>query len=189
MSKIGKKIIPLAKGVEVKYQAPLLRVKGPKGELTLELRSEVALEISGDQIKVKATQDTRQADSLHGTYRSLIKNMIIGVSQGYEKRLEMVGVGYRAELKGKALAIQAGFSHPIAYPIPAGIEISTEKGGKISVRGIDKRQVGQVAAEIRAIRPPEPYQGKGIRYEGELVRKKAGKAAAGATPGVAGKPG
>ncbi len=186
MSKIGKKPVPLAKGVELKWQAPLVRIKGPKGELTLTIRPEVDLEVSSGEVKVKAKEATKQANSLHGTYRSLINNMIIGVSQGFERKLEMVGVGYKAELKGKALAILAGFSHPVEYSIPAGIEITVEKGNKIAIKGIDKHLVGEVAAQIRSIRPPEPYQGKGIRYEGELVRKKAGKAAAGVTSGTAG---
>jgi large subunit ribosomal protein L6 len=184
MSKIGKKPIALAKGVEVKWQAPLVRVKGPKGELTLTLRPEVDLEVSGDELKVKRLQESKIADALHGTYRSLIKNMIQGVTEGFERRLELVGVGYKAEVKGKALVVAAGFSHPVEYPVPPGIEVAVEKS-KIIIKGIDKHKVGKVSSEIRAIRPPEPYQGKGIRYEKEVVRKKAGKAAAGAgAPGV-----
>jgi len=187
MSKIGKKPILIDKGVEVKTDPShpgLVRVKGPKGELTLQMRPEVTLEISGNEVKVKKLQDSRLAEALHGTYRSLLLNMMIGVSQGYEKKLEMVGVGYKAEIKGKELVIYAGFSHPVRYQIPSDIEITIDKGGKIIIRGIDKERVGQCASEIRAIRPPEPYQGKGIRYEGEHVRKKAGKAAVGAGAGA-----
>jgi len=178
MSKIGKKPLTLPEGVEIKWERPLVRVKGPKGELSLEIRPEVDLEISGREVRVKKTAENKLARSLWGTYRSLLNNMIIGVTQGFEKKLELVGVGYRAEVKGKTLVLQLGFSHPIEYPIPEGIEITADRT-KISVRGIDKQKVGQVAAEIRAFRPPEPYKGKGIRYEGEEVRRKAGKAAVG----------
>ncbi len=179
MSKIGKKPISIPSGVEVKWEKPVVKVKGPKGELSLELRDEVDLEISDSEVRVKKVADTKLARSLWGTYRSLINNMIIGVSQGFEKKLELVGVGYRAEVKGNTLVLQLGYSHPIEYPIPEGIEIKAERTS-ITVRGIDKQKVGQVAAEIRAFRPPEPYKGKGIRYEGEQVRRKAGKAAVGA---------
>jgi large subunit ribosomal protein L6 len=187
MSKIGKKPLALPKGVELKLQDAMVSVKGPKGELKTRVRPEVSIEIKEGAVWVKRQNESRLAHALHGTYRSLLKNMIVGVTDGYEKKLELVGVGYKAEVKGKTLVLSLGFSKPVEFPLPEAVQASVDKN-IISIRGIDKQAVGEVASEIRALRPPEPYQGKGIRYVGEYVRHKAGKAAvAGGAPGAATK--
>jgi len=187
MSKIGKKPVALPKGVELKQEGNLLRVKGPKGELKTGVRPELSIEVKDGEVWVKRADESRLAHALHGTFRSLVKNMIIGVTDGYEKKLELVGVGYKAEAKGKILVLSLGFTRPVEFPMPEGVKASVEKS-IISIKGVDKQAVGEIAAEIRALRPPEPYKGKGIRYLGEYVRHKAGKAAvAGGAPGEAAK--
>ncbi len=175
MSRIGKRPIPIPEGVEVKVEGAKVEVKGPKGTLSHEVPPEIQVEVSDGQIWVRRRDDSRRAKSLHGLNRTLIANMVEGVTKGFEKRLEIVGIGYRAALEGKALKLTLGFSHPVIYPIPEGVEIVVDNPTSIVVRGIDKQRVGQVAAEIRALKKPEPYKGKGIRYAGEEVRRKAGK--------------
>ncbi|MFH2037454.1 MAG: 50S ribosomal protein L6 [Candidatus Zixiibacteriota bacterium] len=179
MSKVGKLPIVIPKGVKVEMADSKIKVTGPKGELTQEIRSEIAVAIEEKQVVVTRSSDHRTHRSLHGLTRSLINNMVIGVSKGYTKTLEMIGVGYRAEAKGKVLELYLGFSHPIVVRPPDGVECSViPKESKIIVTGINKQLVGQTAAEIRRFRPPEPYKGKGVRYIDEQVRRKAGKTAA-----------
>jgi len=175
MSRIGKVPIPIPEKVQVEVKGDVVSVKGPRGSLIHRLPPEVRVEIEDGQIWVRRGDDGRKARSLHGLNRTLIANMVHGVTEGFEKRLEIVGVGYRANLQGRMLQLSLGYSHPVLYPIPEGIEIEVEGQTKIIVKGIDKQRVGQVAAEIRALRKPEPYKGKGIRYVDERVRRKAGK--------------
>jgi large subunit ribosomal protein L6 len=169
--------IMLPKGVDVGVKDGVVRVKGPKGELTMDLPKGFDVTKEAGSVLVKAPEGNQETSRLHGLYRSLIQNMITGTTNGFEKKLEMVGVGYRAAVQGSLLDIQVGFSHPTKLEIPKGIQVKVEKGTAISITGIDSQVVGQFAAQVRAMRPPEPYQGKGIRYEGEYVRRKAGKAA------------
>ncbi|CUU01179.1 LSU ribosomal protein L6P [Candidatus Thermokryptus mobilis] len=177
MSRVGRKPIPIPKGVKVEKSNGVIKVSGPKGELTAQVHPRIEVEISSDQILVKRKSDTRIDKALHGLWRSLINNMIVGVTEGYTKKLEIVGIGYRAELKGKALVLYLGYSHPIIFIPPDGVKVEVPQPTNIVVSGIDKQLVGQVAAKIRSFRPPEPYKGKGIRYEGEVIRMKAGKSA------------
>jgi large subunit ribosomal protein L6 len=176
MSKIGRKPIQLPNSVKVDINDDNILVKGPKGQLSRKVPSQIKVESKDGNILVKRLNDSKFAKALHGLTRSLINNMVIGVSEGFEKNLEIVGVGYKAQLQGKKLSIQIGFNHPVVYEPPEGITIQVPEPTKIKVLGIDKELVGQVAADIRAIRPPEPYKGKGIRYENEQVLRKAGKA-------------
>ena len=155
-------------------------VKGPKGTLEQRVVPLTSVEVSDGQAVVHRDGDSRQAKAAHGLMRSLLANMVTGVADGYSKRLEIVGVGYRAEVKGREVVLTVGYSHPVALPIPQGLEVATESPTKIVVRGSDKQKVGEFAAEIRKIRPPEPYKGKGIRYEGEHIRRKVGKSGVGA---------
>lgn len=178
MSRKGKLPIAIPKGVEVKMTGSEVSVKGPKGTLRQKLCDGVGIKIEKDQLQVVLTDESQDLGNFHGLYRSLIQNMIEGTTKGFETALEMVGVGYRAAVQGKALDLQIGFSHPTQVPIPEGIQVTVDKGTAILVKGMNKQIVGQFAATVRAKRPPEPYQGKGIRYKGEFVRKKAGKAAA-----------
>ncbi len=175
MSRIGRKPIPIPQGVEVKVEGEQVLVKGPKGALSQKIPFEIEVKVLDGEVKVDRKVETRRARALHGLMRSLIANMVQGVTQGFEKRLEIVGVGYRAQLEGRTLRLALGYSHPVLYPIPEGIEIEVPQPTKIVVKGIDKQKVGQVAAEIRALREPDSYKGKGIRYEGEVVRLKVGK--------------
>ena len=177
MSRIGRKPINIPNGVNVKLDKNKIIVEGPKGKLERDIHPKITVAIEGDQIVVKRADDTKLSKSLHGLFRSLINNMVEGVSKGFEKRLEIVGVGYRAQLKGKKLDLSLGYSHPVEVEPPAGIEFVVENPQKIVVKGIDKQLVGQVAANIRKLRKPEPYKGKGIRYEGEYILRKAGKSA------------
>ncbi len=177
MSRIGKKPVPLTQGVEARLDEATLHVKGPKGSLTLDVNPEMVVSIENGEIVVTRPSDSPKHKALHGLTRSLIANMVEGVSQGFTRELEIVGVGYRAEKKGPGLTLHLGFSHTIEYPAPEGIELETPSQTKIVVKGTDKQQVGQVAAEIRGFRPPEPYKGKGVRYAGEQIRRKAGKTA------------
>jgi large subunit ribosomal protein L6 len=178
MSRIGNKPVPIPSGVSVTVEGSTVTVKGPKGELKQTFRREMKIEQSDGQIVVKRPTDAKEHRALHGLTRALLANMVQGVTQGYRRGLEIVGVGYRAEKKGKALVLSVGYSHPVQYPEPAGITLTATTPTVVVVEGIDKQKVGQVAAEIRAVRPPEPYKGKGIRYQGEQVRRKAGKAGA-----------
>ncbi len=176
MSRIGKKPVPVPSGVSVSIDAQSVVVKGPKGELSRTLPGEVSLTQEGETIVVSRQDDSRTARSRHGLSRTLVSNMVEGVSKGFEKRLEIKGVGYRAAVKGKALTLNLGYSHPVEFDPPAGIEFKVENNTNVIVTGIDKELVGTVAAKIRDARPPEPYKGKGVRYLGEMVRRKAGKA-------------
>lgn len=178
MSRVGKQPISLPKGVEVTVANGLLTVKGPKGTLQQLLREEVQLHIADGAVQVEIKKGYENAGHFHGLMRALIQNMIHGVSQGFEQLLEMVGVGYRAAVKGHALDLQVGFSHPTELHIPEGLQVKVEKNTTIAISGADRQKVGQFAAVVRAVRPPEPYQGKGIRRKGEHVRKKEGKTAA-----------
>lgn len=180
MSRLGRTPILLPKGVEIKATKDgRVEVKGPKGTLHLQLPEGLSLAIEGGQALLKKEENTETTDALYGLYRSLFKNHVIGVSEGYEVRLSMVGVGYRANVQGNKLDVQVGFSHPTMVDIPKAVQVVVDKGVLIIIKGSDKNEVGRFAAEVRAIKPPEPYKGKGIRYENEYVRKKEGKAAKG----------
>ncbi len=176
MSRIGNMPITVPAGVDVKIDGSKVTVKGSKGELSRELNPLISIEQDGDTITLVRPDDSRESKSMHGLCRSLIANMIEGVSSGFSKKLELVGVGYRATLKGKNLEMQIGYSHPVKVSAPEGITFELPSQTEIIVSGISKEQVGQVAADIRECRKPEPYKGKGIRYEGEYVRRKVGKA-------------
>ena len=175
MSRIGKQPIPVPSGVTVTIDGQDVKVKGPKGELSRKLPEEVANEQEGDTITVKRRSDARIARERHGLSRTLVANMVDGVSKGFEKRLEIQGVGYRAAVQGKKLNMSLGYSHPVEFDPPDGIQFKVESNTNVIVSGIDKELVGTVAAKIRDARPPEPYKGKGVRYAGEYVRRKAGK--------------
>jgi large subunit ribosomal protein L6 len=177
MSRIGKAPIALPSGVSFSYDNALVTVKGPKGELQQRVPREMLVDVSDDTISVRRPTDSAPHRSLHGLTRTLIANMVAGVTDGFEKRLEIVGVGYRATLKGTSVEVLVGFSHPVVIDPPEGIEFEVPQPTVIVVRGIDKQAVGEVAAEIRRLRPPEPYKGKGIRYAGEYVQRKVGKRA------------
>jgi large subunit ribosomal protein L6 len=176
MSRIGNAPVPLPSGVDVSTSGTKLVVKGPKGSLSQEIDARIVVEVDEGEARLRRGDDERETKARHGLYRALLANMVIGVSEGYTKELTAVGVGYRAALKGTTLELQVGYSHPVAIAAPAGIEFEVPEPTKIIVRGIDKQLVGQIAADIRAVRPPEPYKGKGIRYTNEKVRRKAGKA-------------
>ena len=178
MSRIGKLPIPVPDGVDVVVDDGSVRVRGPRGELTQALPSGVRIEREDGVLHVHRESDEREHRARHGLVRSLVANMIEGVTTGYSKTLELVGVGYRAAAKGAGIEVQVGYSHPVAVDAPAGIELAVPAPNRIVVSGIDKVLVGQTAANIRKIREPEPYKGKGIKYEGERIRRKAGKAAA-----------
>ena len=173
MSRVGKSPIELPEGVEAEVTEVGVRVKGRKGELTVPLRDDVEVEQNGNELLFKA--NSREGWAMAGTTRALVDNVVQGVNNGWEKKLELMGVGYRAQARGSKLTMQLGFSHPVDYEIPAGLEISTPSQTGIVVSGIDKQLVGQASAEIRAYRPPEPYKGKGVRYAGERVRRKEAK--------------
>ncbi len=176
MSRIGKVPVPVPAGVDVSIDGAVVTVKGPKGTLTHTVPDPIAVEHSEGAIKVTRPNDERTSRALHGLTRTLISNLVTGVTQGYEKKLEIVGTGYRVVAKGKDLEFALGFSHPVVVSAPQGIEFAVESPTKFSVAGIDKQLVGETAANIRKIRKPEPYKGKGVRYAGEQVRRKAGKA-------------
>ena len=175
MSRIGKVPIPIPKDVKVKLTDSILEAVGPTGRLTHRIPPEIQISIEPEQIVVKRPNDHRTIRCLHGLTRALIANMITGVTQGFEKRLEIQGIGYRADLQGNVLRLTLGFSHPVLFPLPEGVKVDVERQTSIKVKGIDKQLVGSVAAQIRSLKPPEPYKGKGIRYVGEYVKLKVGK--------------
>jgi len=176
MSRIGKKPVEIPDNVDIVVNDDTIKVKGPKGELSHGLSPKVEVNINDDnEVIVERNGNDKEARSIHGLTRSIIENMIIGVVDGYSKELEMVGVGYGAQIKGGDLEVEVGFSHPVVIEAPENIEFEVEKKNKIIVKGIDKQQVGETAAQIRAIRKPEPYKGKGIKYVGEHIRRKVGK--------------
>ena len=175
MSRIGNKIVVLPAGVEVKQEGDKITVKGPKGELTRRFREEIAMEVNGLEVSFKRPNDSKEMKMLHGTTRALFHNMVVGVSEGFKKELEMVGVGYRAQLQGKKLVLSVGKSHPDEVETPDGITFEVPDATHINILGSSKEAVGQTAAYIRSRRSPEPYKGKGIRYVGEYVRRKEGK--------------
>ncbi len=179
MSRVGKKPIPIPEKVEVKIDKKEVIVKGSKGELIQKIPGFLQVDIEDGKILVKRLREDKQAKSMHGTIRSLIFNMIKGVSEGYEKELKIVGMGYRARLEGKKLVLNVGFSHPVEYIPPEGVKLEVPDANTIKVSGPDKQKVGEVAAEIRSIKKPDPYKGKGIRYADEVVRLKVGKAGLG----------
>ncbi len=175
MSRIGIKAVPLPDGVTADIDGRTVRVKGPKGELSVALGGDVTAKMTDDGIKVDPRDDSRRSRSMWGMSRSLVSNIVIGVTEGFSRTLEINGIGYRAIVQGKNLQLQLGLSHDVLYPIPEDIKIECPKATEIVVSGIEKQRVGQVAAEIRRFRPPEPYKGKGIRYQGEYVFRKEGK--------------
>lgn len=178
MSRIGKKPITIPKEVKVETRDSSIVVQGPRGSLTKTISDRIKIEIKEDKITLSRVANTKMDKALHGLHRALIANMIKGVTDGYTKELEIIGVGFKAQVQGNSLNMQLGFSHPVNIPAPEGIKIETPKPTQIVVKGIDKEIVGRIAAEIRATYPPEPYKGKGVRYVGEYVKKKIGKAAA-----------
>lgn len=175
MSRIGRKELEVPKGVDVKVAGGLVRVKGPKGELSKAFHPRVSVQVENGQVKVGRSSDEKADRSLHGTVRNEIKNMVVGVSQGYERVLEINGVGFRAQLQGKKLLLNLGYTHQIEFPLPAGVDAAVEKQTQLTLKGIDKYMVGQTAAKIRAMRKPEPYKGKGVKYAGEHIIRKEGK--------------
>ncbi|MCG5435769.1 50S ribosomal protein L6 [Micromonospora foliorum] len=177
MSRIGRKSIPVPAGVDITIDGQTVKVKGPKGQLQHTLAEPITIDRAEDgQLSVNRPNDERKAKELHGLSRTLVANMIVGVTEGYRKSLEIAGTGYRVTAKGSDLEFALGFSHPVVVSAPAGITFTVERPTLFHVAGIDKQQVGEVAANIRKIRPPEPYKGKGVKYQGEVIRRKAGKA-------------
>lgn len=177
MSRIGKQPVDLPKGVEASLRNGTLKIKGPKGELSLDIHPEMTARVEDGSVLVDRPSDSANHKALHGLTRSLISNMVEGVTNGFSKTLEIVGVGYRADKKGSGITMNLGFSHPVEYTAPEGVTLEVPNQTTVVVQGPDKQAVGQTAAEIRGFRPPEPYKGKGIRYQGEQIRRKAGKTA------------
>ncbi|MFN3725527.1 MAG: 50S ribosomal protein L6 [Allosphingosinicella sp.] len=175
MSRIGKRPVPVPAGVTATIEGGQLNVKGPKGTLSLQLRDEISYEVESDGIVVKPANDTKQARAFWGMQRTLVQNLVTGVTEGFTKTLEITGVGYRAAAQGKNLKLQLGFSHDVNIPVPEGIDIKTPDPTTVEISGIDRQKVGQIAAEIRRWRKPEPYKGKGIKYRGEFIFRKEGK--------------
>jgi large subunit ribosomal protein L6 len=178
MSRIGRKPVPLPKGVTAQIDGHRITVKGPKGEISRSLHAEMALALEDDAVVVRRPSDETRHKALHGLTRTLVANMVEGVTKGFTKALEIQGVGYKAEAKPFGVNLIVGYSHPVKYEAPKGIKISVDNNTVVKIEGADKELVGQVAAELRSVRPPEPYKGKGIRYQGEHVRRKAGKTGA-----------
>ena len=178
MSRIGKKPIPLPKGVEVRQEGNTLTVKGPKGTLSTAMIQGIDVEIENNVVEFKRHNDEGKTRSLHGLVRALVANNVHGVTEGFKRELDIVGVGYRAELKGQQITLALGYSHPVVFDVPKGIEVAIEKQTHITVTGVDRQLVGQVAANLRRLRKPDPYQQKGVRYTGEVLKKKAGKTGA-----------
>lgn len=179
MSRIGKKVIPLPQGVKVAVETPVVKVSGPKGNLTQTINQNVSLTVEKDKIIIHVPEGGKDGKALHGLTRTLIANMIKGVSEGFERVLEINGVGYRAELQGNTLSFSLGFSHPVRFPLPEGIKAEVERQVRIILKGSDRNLLGMTAAKIRNLRPPEPYGGKGIKYAEEVIHRKAGKTAVG----------
>jgi large subunit ribosomal protein L6 len=175
MSRIGKQPVAIAKGVEVQIAAGRVRVKGPKGTLEEAVAPHCKVEVSGSEVRVNRDSDEKRAKAMHGLMRALIANMVTGVTTGFSKSLDVIGVGYRAEVQGKKLTLTIGYSHPVVVEVPQGLEVVAETQTRLVIKGANKQQVGQFAAEVREIRMPEPYKGKGIRYVDEIVRRKVGK--------------
>ena len=180
MSRVGRKPVIIPDKVTVSVAGDAVSVKGPMGALTQQIRPEITVKVDGKNVVVERKNEERLSRALHGLTRALIQNMVIGVSQGYKKELDVVGVGYKADVAGKTLNMALGFSHPIVFPIPEGIKVLVEKNTHITVTGFDKQLVGEVASQIRRFRKPEPYKGKGVKYSNEVIKRKVGKAAAGA---------
>lgn len=175
MSRIGKKPIEIPAGVTITISGDVVTVKGPKGELTRSFNSDIEIKVEENVINLSRPSESKEHRSIHGTTRSLLANMVEGVSKGFEKSLELIGVGYRAQKQGKKLVLSVGYSHPVEFEPEEGVEVEVPSNTKVIVKGINKERVGALAANIRQVRPPEPYKGKGIRYEGEVVRRKEGK--------------
>ncbi len=178
MSRIGKKPIQISKGVKISKTGNSFEVSGPKGKLTVAVEGDIDVNINEGEVTVTRRNELKKNKALHGLYRALLQNMVTGVTEGFSKKLELVGIGYRAEMKEKSLVLQLGYSHPIVFNPPSDVNIEVPGTNAIIISGIDKQLVGAIAAKIRTFRPPEPYKGKGIRYENEVVRRKAGKTAA-----------
>ena len=177
MSRVGKNPVPIPSGVKVTHKDGVVTVEGPRGKLTQRIEDVITTEISDSEIIFKRPSDSKTHRAKHGLYRALVANMVHGVTEGFTRNLEIEGVGYRVEKTGKGATFALGFSHPVVVFPPEGVEINVGPGNKLSVSGFDKQLVGQLAAKIRSLRPPEPYKGKGVRYEGEFIRRKAGKTA------------
>lgn len=175
MSRIGNKIVVLPAGVEVKQEGNNITVKGPKGELTRKFSSDIKMNIEGNEVTFTRPNDSKDMKTIHGTTRANFNNMVVGVSTGFEKGLELIGVGYRAQMQGTKLILNVGYSHPVEITPPAGVTVEVPSNTQVVVKGANKEHVGELAANIRGVRPPEPYKGKGIRYVGEFVRRKEGK--------------
>ena len=175
MSRIGKKPVSVPSGVTATVEGQTVKVKGPKGAVQLVVHDDVVVALDKGMVKIDPRNDSKRARSMWGTYRTLVSNLFTGVTKGFEEKLEITGVGYRAAVQGKSLNLQLGFSHDVTFPIPEGITIATPKPTEINISGINKQTVGQVAAEIRGYRPPEPYKGKGVKYAGEYIFRKEGK--------------
>ncbi len=175
MSRVGKKPVPVPAGVTAKVDGQTVTVKGPKGELSFTVPENVTIAFAANEIKVDPASETKQAQAMWGMSRAMVANIVTGVTKGFERKLEITGVGYKAAVQGKKLQLSLGYSHDIDFPIPPGISIVATKPTELLVSGIDKREVGQVAAEIRGFRPPEPYKGKGVKYAGEFIFRKEGK--------------
>jgi len=178
MSRIGKKIIPIPKGVKIDVQPGAVDVQGPKGKLRQLLPPGIGFEVTGDQLHAKTLREDPELGKFHGLARSLVANAVKGVTEGFRKELDIVGVGYRAEVKGKQVHFALGYSHPVVFEIPSGIDVAIDKQTHLTVTGIDRQLVGQVAADMRSLRKPDPYKQKGVRYTGEVLKKKAGKTGA-----------
>ena len=178
MSRVGRRPVAIPSGVTVEVRENTLRVKGPKGELVRTLPADIAVAVEGSEVKVSRPSDEPRHKALHGLSRALVANMVQGVAQGFERKLEIQGVGYKAEARPWGVNLVVGYSHPVEFRVPEGVKVSVENNTIVKIEGADKEKVGQVASEIRKVRPPEPYKGKGIRYQGEQVRRKAGKTGA-----------
>jgi large subunit ribosomal protein L6 len=178
MSRIGKKPIAIPKGVKIAITGPQVQIQGPKGKLELTVHALCQVAVTDGTLVVTRSGDHRTAKAVHGLTRALVNNMVVGVTDGFERKLEIVGIGYRVALAGRSLTFNLGYSHPIVYPLPEGVTAEVEKQTLITLRGVDKHLVGQTAAQMRALRPPDSYKGKGVRYSGEVVRKKVGQAGA-----------
>ncbi len=175
MSRIGKKPIPIPSGVEISKKDNEVTISGPLGSLTQALPPGVSVDVEEGEIKIKIDGESRKARAFHGLARSLVANMVLGVSEGVSKVLDIIGIGYRADMDGNVLVLNVGYSHPIRYELPENVSAEVDKNNQVTIKGIDKQVIGQVAAEVRSLRSPEPYKGKGIRYAGEILRRKAGK--------------